>query len=593
MNVPRRVVIEPPAVVRPEADIPDWVEELTSLDLVDTALGFGGFPLAAMMPDPYISIPLFLLGMFAQKVFRATPAGEHARKAVARAFRSLGEQRSRRALPGYVQDASRRLPARSTPASPVRRAPRVVVHMPGQTHNPSPRRHHGWQPAPRTTDGLVHTRPSVVRQASPQTWPPLQAGQTAQNIENALGEFDGLPVAVVGPTGSGKTSAMSRLAALRLAAGEVVMALAYHYDPDADAWPDGVHLVGAGYRRSEGDLAMYVALTEMVARYRLAARRALPALPRINVFVDEWKAVSENPRIVSLALRLINEGRKARVVAVITPHTATVEGMAVQGNGETRKGIGFVVMPSTPKSKRTLPRLADVWLGEPEKRGSRHIGQFVVRPPVNGQPAFGIPSGCWALARLGQAEVESVIEDAELPYPRGGAEAIREAILRWWAQERRKVVGLPPSRTAPVPHGTAPVRPGTAPVPAQNAGLPPSQTAPVPTFEQFARTFTPNSQAETRLILALLRGGYSPNKISGFLPSKTAPARERVQAVAARYNVDWKAHTRPAAGSAEERALVMRLHALGADIRRIAKLLDGNTAENQTRINGILYRGQG
>ncbi len=389
---------------------------------------------------------------------------------------------------------------------------------------------------------------------------------------------------------------MSRLAAHRIRSGAVVMAVAYHYDPERDAWPDGVHIVGAGYRRTEGDLAMYLALTEMVARYRLAARRALPAVPRIYVFVDEWKAVSQRANIAAVAVRLVNEGRKAGVIGLLTPHTPTVSGMKLEGG--VRDAFRFIVMPETPPKKYArLPRVVDVWAGKPEAPDARLIGQYVARAPVNGKPAFGIPSGCWALARMERGEVESVIADAELPYPRGQADAIDEAIMRWWARERGNQAGHTLSRTPPVPHGTPPVRPGTHPVPAVSAGHTLSRTPPVPhgtppvrTFEQFTRIFAPNTEAETKLILALLKSGFSQTKVANFLPSKSAPARERVQTVAARYRIDWKAYPRPRAGSGAERALVQRLHALGADVRRIAKLLDGNTAENRTRINGILFR---
>ena len=586
---PPQVVIETPAPVRPDVELPAWVEDLTSLSALDFTVGLGGFSVAAMMPDPVVTIPLALAGMFAFKVLRDTPVGSHARKAVVRTVRSLRAP-ERKTLPGRARPARRGLPFGSASPSPVRRTPKVVVHRPGQTHNPSPRRPR------RTEDGLVHTRPSGVRGASPQTWPPI--GKPLPDFETVLAQFDGLPVAVVGGTGSGKTSVMSRLAAHRIQTGAVVMAVAYHYDPERDAWPDGVHIVGAGYRRSEGDLAMYLALTEMVARYRLASRRSLPAVPRIYVFVDEWKAVSQRANIAAVAVRLVNEGRKAGVIGLLTPHTPTVTGMKLEGG--VRDAFRFIVLPETPPKKYTrFPRVVDVWAGKPEAADARLLGQYIAREPVKGRPDFGIPSGCWALAYLDREEVESVIRDAELPYPRGGQDAVDEALLRWWAQERQWQSGQPLSGTPPVPSGTPPVRPGTPPVRALSAGHTLSGTHPVrdgthpvPTFEQFTRTFSPNSAAEMKLILALLKNGFSQTKVADFLPSKSAPARERVQAVAARYGINWKDYSRPAAGSDAERTLIVRLYSLGADVRRIAKLLDGNTAENRTRINGILFRNQ-
>ena len=546
---PTQVVIETPAPVRPDVELPAWVEDLTSLSALDFTVGLGGFSVAAMMPDPVVTIPLALVGMFAFKVLRDTPAGSHARKAVVRTVRSLRAP-ERKALPGRTR---RSLPVGSAPPSPVRRSPKVVVHLPGQTHNPSPRRFAGRSPAvpsapQRTEEGLVHTRPSSVRGTSPKTWPP--GGQSLPRLESIAGEFSRHGTAVVGESGSGKSSTMSRLARHFVSQGDVVLVVAYHYKA-SDPWPDGVHIVGRGYRRAEGDLAVRLVLLEMVARYRLSADGRLPDLPAIHVFVDEWHAVSaERPDVAAAIVRLINEGRKVGVIALITPHSANVSGVHFEGG--TRDNLRFIVMPGRPpQGHETLPRVAEVWRGKPHDKDSELVGKFRVDHPLDGNSLFGIPTGCWALTSLSEAEMTSLFTDASLPVQRKDADAVRDGILAWWRRHS-----------------------GTTNSGKQPAALP---------DDAFTRRFGRDTQDAEALAAYLARQGFGVRRISAFLPFRAADAAEL-----ARRAVDAsQGSSRPSPRSPEETALVLYLLSIGAGTERIARLLDGNTNENIIRIQDI------
>jgi hypothetical protein len=86
------------------------------------------------------------------------------------------------------------------------------------------------------------------------------------------------------------------------------------------------------------------------------------------------------------------------------------------------------------------------------------------------------------------------------------------------------------------------------------------------------------------VILHLLGLGYGVRKIGDFLPFASQEARQVVTTVRAAHPQNTPG-SRPTAGHPAEKTLVAYLRALGAPLPRIATLLDGNDAENLTRLS--------
>lgn len=105
-----------------------------------------------------------------------------------------------------------------------------------------------------------------------------------------------------------------------------------------------------------------------------------------------------------------------------------------------------------------------------------------------------------------------------------------------------------------------------------------------PTANQFAAAYGRSGEQTPALVQYLLDCGYGTRKIGEFLPFATNEARAMVQGL--RTGDGSETGPRPVPGEAAEIELVRYLRRLGAPLSRIAALLDGNDADNLTRIEG-------
>jgi hypothetical protein len=346
----------------------------------------------------------------------------------------------------------------------------------------------------------------------------------------------GYQIVIYGPTKSGKSSVIKALLMARQEADLLI--LDPHYEPGN--WPSRAVVVGPGLNWPAIDHAIDYTQIEMGTRYHQLAsqpRGAVRFRPLVLV-VDEMSALTmEIPDAGKRLFNLAQQGRKVDIWTILTPHSTEVEQMGAQGRGNARENFAYIEMPFVSEAEKYKPRVVTLYYGNPRRKDNVPVGRFIVPQP---KVYAGTPT-----------------------------------LNPTWL-----------NRAHPVPKGV----PGTVPehnrhsVPANRHTLEPGRHR--PSEAEFGQKFGRESEFAGRLALYLLQQGYGVRKVSAFLPFANDDARVLVNTLRAQF--PHLPGERPTPGSPAEIQLVQRLGSLGAPLRRIAVLLNGNDGENLARIEKYL-----
>jgi len=490
--------------------MPDWLHHLAEMDAIDTIMGMVGYPLAYAFGD----IPGLLIwtGTIAGvTLLRKTPLVPATLRLVMDLF-----QRPK-AVRGQFRDVV--LPLMRAEPIEVESTIATVVNL---------------APAPDTD-------PTKVMPVQPAPYSVREFVHAYQRFEK-LPALPGLHIVIFGPTGSGKSSIIKAL--LRHHQEAVLLIGDPHYVPGN--WPARAYVVGKGRNFGEIAVAIRALVIEMNRRYRAAAegRLNLATIQPIYFVADELSALAENePDAIAGLVTLAQEGRKAKVFVIMTPHGQQVKTMGLEGRGDARENFAFIAAQRVPEKFKPFPRIVSVTLGPPKSADREQLGYFVVPSPATytGIPTFGLPLFL-------QTGVSGPVSDANMGVSQGVSE-------------------LPPPVSALSGHGVS------------GAGHS-SDTG-------FSARFGRDSEATMRLINVLAQHGYGLRKIGDFLPFASAEAREMAKDVLRTIST---LPERPAVGSPTEIELVRYLHLeCGAPLERIANLLNGNQWENLARISEAAY----
>ncbi|GAB4397899.1 MAG: hypothetical protein OHK0052_20600 [Anaerolineales bacterium] len=380
--------------------------------------------------------------------------------------------------------------------------------------------------APAGLRATVSVPPPVAAPALTRTPVSRYRGLTS------LPDFPDRQIIVYGPTGGGKSSVLRILLDYWHARGAHAIVLDPHYKPGE--WQTWVTLAGKG--RDFDTIAQVIqwGSSLLTARYQQRAN-GFDAFAPVYIVVDELSTLVEAiPNAAESLLEIAREGRKVKVFVVLTPHSAQVADLGIEGRGENRENFIFIKLPQVTEAEKHLPRIVDVFYGNPHRRGGNEpAGRYIIPAPkpVTGEPNFNV-----------QAFMQGV----------GG--------------------GVP---------GTVPgTGPGTVP-----GGVP--NTFPAGnTFRntlRFESRFSRNADDTRDLVCDLLGNGFGNRRIAEFLPFRLEDARALVEEI--RATLTDLPEAPPAAGTTEELALVRYLaNECRAPLERIAALLHGNTHDNLNRI---------
>ena len=394
----------------------------------------------------------------------------------------------------------------------------------------------------------IRIRPQTEAQAPHITIPIAEAGsfqprnavrvlvQAYKNLEK-LPALPDMHIVIFGPTGSGKSAIIKIM--VRHHQNAVVIIGDPHYEPGN--WPSRAHIVGAG--RNFGEIAATIdaLVTEMARRYKAAAHGQITLKDAQTIYfvTDELSAIAENePEAMIGITALAQEGRKAKIFIIITPHGQEVSAMGLEGKGQVRENFAFIAARRVPDDLKRMPRIVNVTLGPPKNKESENLGYFVVPvPPVyTGMPNFGLPS--FLLERVPELEkgVPGDVPNANQGVPGHMPDS--------------GIQGVPAVRHAP--------------------GM------------GFSARFGRDSEETLALATYLAANGFGIRKIGDFLPFANDDAR----AIASEAKRELKVTiSPPASGSEAEITMVRYLHLeCGAPIARIGTLLHGNQWENMVRI---------
>ncbi len=354
-----------------------------------------------------------------------------------------------------------------------------------------------------------------------------------------LPALTGYQIVIYGPTKSGKSSVIKALLLQRQEAE--VLILDPHYEPGS--WPSRVTVAGAGLNWAAIDQALDYTLAEMQRRYQLLATtpRGQLQFKSLYLIVDEMSALTgEIPDAGKRLFNLAQQGRKVDVWTILTPHSTEVEQMGAQGRGDARENFAYIEMPFVMEEDKYKPRVVTVYYGNPRRKDNLPAGRFVVPAPktYTGSP---VVNPTWLL--------KPRVQPVSKPQPQNVSSAGSER-----GSGRKSTLDTHK-------HGCETLR----------------------TYAEFVATCGRNGQEAEALVLHLLASGYGARKIGEFLPYATHEARQLVNTLRATHP-EIPSGSRPDAGSSEEKALVQYLLRLGAPLRRIATLLDGNDGDNLTRI---------
>ena len=506
-----------------QTNMPDWLHHLAEMDAIDTIMGMVGYPLAYAFGD----IPGLLLwtGTIAGvTLLRKTPIVPASLRLVIDLF-----QRPK-VVRGQFRD--------------------VVLPV---MREDQPMENHNWVNDP--SEEMVHAVADLI---SPTDNDPLvvmpvkPAPNSVRALVNAYQRLDKLPalpglhIVIFGPTGSGKSSIIKAL--VRHHQDAVLLIGDPHYVPGN--WPARAYVVGKGRNFAEIAGAIRALVVEMNRRYRAAAegRLNLTTVQPIYFVADELSALAENePQAMAELVTLAQEGRKAKVFVIMTPHGQQVKTMGLEGRGDARENFAFIAAQRVPEKFKPFPRIVSVTLGPPKSTDNEKLGYFVVPSPTTytGIPTFGLPSFL-------QTGVSQGVPELEWGVPAGVPETGK---------------GVP----APVPERALMGVPGVRHTPGTG----------------FSTRFGRDSAETPQLIASLVQYGFGLRKISSFLPFANDDARNMTKDA---LRIVAILPERPAAGSAAEIDLVRYLHLeCGAPLERIANLLNGNQWENLARISEATY----
>lgn len=240
-------------------------------------------------------------------------------------------------------------------------------------------------------------------------------------------------------------------------------------------------------------------------------------------------ATSGNERLITLS----QEGRKAQLHTILTPHSTEVAQMGFDGSGDARENFIFIGMPPVLPGQEKQPRIATVYAGNPRRKGNDPLGRFLV-------PAPKVYQG---KARL-LTDLVSVL---------GAAAPVAQAVAGPVAEM------------------------GRAPATGERHLIP---------FEQ--RYAAGLSEADD-LALFVAQHGYGVRKIGELLPYSDHLARQKAAQAISRLNGNQA--DRPTPGSPQEFEFVKTLYAhWGVPVNCLARLLDGSDHHNLARIQAMIER---
>lgn len=205
---------------------------------------------------------------------------------------------------------------------------------PGETSYPNERRAvPSTPPAPRPTPVAVQPRPVA---AAPTLIEPLSFKDTYTLLQQAI------HLMIVGPTNAGKSTAAMAVLYGRYRAGEKIIILDPHADPET--W-SGLAVVGAGRDYTAIDEAMLTILDEMSDRYQRKANRDIN-YPAITVFVDEWPSIQLHCKKSAARFmpEMAQEARKVNMRLVILSQSDQVESLGIQGRGDVRENFTMLLL---------------------------------------------------------------------------------------------------------------------------------------------------------------------------------------------------------------------------------------------------------
>lgn len=404
-----------------------------------------------------------------------------------------------------------------------------------KTH-PATQQAHILQNVPQDIDMQTNTpvTPTPIstrtRSSLTQTVPPAANSirwwvQQYQGLSQ-LRPLHGRHIVIFGPTGMGKSSIIKWL--LRQRQQGTLLICDPHFQPGN--WPGRAYVVGKGRNFSEIAETIQLVIAEMGRRYAQAAEGEinLDTVTPIYLVIDEMSALAEQePEAIKQLLTIAQEGRKVQIFTFLTPHGQNVATMGLKGRGEARVNFAFIEGQPVPQELQRFPRIVTVTLGAPKEKDSQRLGRFIVPAPqtYTAKPHFGVPQ---------------------------------------WLRQGAPGVSLRQKQGIPGDDGDGVSEAGGTP----GSG-----------FEQ---RFGAHADETHRLALYLAQQGYGVRKIGKFLPFGNVEAEALARKILSGIS---QLHLRPVTGSAAEQEMVRYLHwDCGASLERIAKLLDGNTWENLSRI---------
>lgn len=343
-----------------------------------------------------------------------------------------------------------------------------------------------------------------------------------------LASFADKQVVVYGPTGSGKTSVLQHLLDLRQG---LKIIFDPHYEPGK--WHSNDIVIGAGRNWSAIETGLDQLVLEMDRRYQ-KMRDGESDFSPIHIAVDELSSFARNiPNGSERLITLSQEGRKAKLHTILTPHSTEVAQMGFDGSGDARENFVFIGMPPVLPGQENQPRIATVHAGNPRRKGNDPLGRFLV-------PAPKVYQG---KARL-LTDLASVL---------GAAAPVAQAVAGPVAEM------------------------GHTPATNQRHQIP---------FEQRYAAGLPEADD---LALFVAQHGYGVRKIGELLPYSDHLARQTAAQAISRLNGNRAAHPTP--GSPQEFEFVKTLYAhWGVPVNRLARLLDGSDHHNLARIQAMIER---
>jgi hypothetical protein len=224
-------------------------------------------------------------------------------------------------------------------------------------------------PQPRQPErpALVAPRPSAAsvpaRAAAPAVTPvrALSFQETFGHLQRAI------HLMIVGPTNAGKSTAAMAVLYGRYRAGEKIIILDPHADPDT--W-GGLSVVGAGRDYEAIDEAMEHLLVEMSDRYQRKANRDTD-YPAITVFIDEWPSIQLHCKKTAARFmpEMAQEARKVNIRLVILTQSDQVESLGIQGKGDVRENFTMLLLGT--KAITAAPATRDLEWPSALRRGSQ------------------------------------------------------------------------------------------------------------------------------------------------------------------------------------------------------------------------------